>query len=41
MAETKRDFSEDEFSSAVAEALMSFKYYSLKAEQIEQSVCDA
>lgn len=30
-----RDYSEDEFSSALAEALTSFKYDSLKAEQIE------
>ena len=35
MADTKRGFSEDEFSTALAEALRYFKYDSLKEEQIE------
>ena len=35
MAEAKRVFSEDEFSSALAKALTNFKYSSLKEEQIE------
>ena len=35
MAETERDFSEDEFSAASVEALRNFHYDSLKVEQIE------
>ena len=35
MAETERDFSEDEFSAALVEALRNFYYDSLKVEQIE------
>ena len=35
MAETERDFSEDEFSTALVEALRNFHYDSLKVEQIE------
>ena len=35
MADTERCFSEDEFSTALAEALTYFKYDSLKVEQIE------
>ena len=35
MAETERDFSEDEFSAASVEALRNFHYDSLKEEQIE------
>ena len=35
MAEAKRVFSEDEFSSALAKAITNFKYSSLKEEQIE------
>ena len=35
MAEAKRVFSEDEFSSALAKAITNFKYSSLKKEQIE------
>ena len=35
MAETERDFSEDEFSTASVEALRNFHYDSLKVEQIE------
>ena len=35
MADTERGFSEDEFSTASAEALRYFKYDSLKLEQIE------
>ena len=35
MAETERDFSEDEFSAALVEALRKFYYDSLKVEQIE------
>jgi len=35
MAETKRDFSEDEFSAALVEALRNLHYDSLKVEQIE------
>ena len=35
MAETERDFSEDEFSSASVEALRNFHYDFLKVEQIE------
>ena len=35
MAETERDFSEDEFSAALVEALRNFYYGSLKVEQIE------
>ena len=35
-----RDYSEDEFSSALAEALTSFKYDSLKAEQIVFATCN-
>ena len=35
MAETERDFSEDEFSAALVEALTNFYYDSLKVEQIE------
>ena len=35
MADTERGFSEDEFSTALAEALRYFKYDSLKVEQIE------
>ena len=34
-AETERDFSEDEFSAALVEALRIFYYDSLKVEQIE------
>ena len=35
MAETERDFSEDEFSAASVEALRNFHYDFLKVEQIE------
>ena len=35
MAETERDFSEDEFSAASVEALRNFYYDSLKVEKIE------
>ena len=35
MAETERDFSEDEFSTASVEALRNFHYDSLIVEQIE------
>ena len=35
MAETERDFCEDEFSAASVEALINFHYDSLKIEQIE------
>ena len=35
MAETERDFSEDEFSAAPVEALRNFHYDFLKVEQIE------
>ena len=35
MAETERDFSEDEFSAASVEVLRNFCYDSLKVEQIE------
>ena len=35
MAETERDFSEDEFSAALVEALRNVYYDSLKVEQIE------
>ena len=35
MAETERDFSEDEFSAALVEALRNLYYDSLKVEQIE------
>ena len=35
MAETERDFSDDEFSAALVEALRNFYYDSLKLEQIE------
>ena len=35
MAETERDFKEDEFSAALVEALRNFYYDSLKLEQIE------
>ena len=35
MAETEGDFSEDEFSAALVEALRNFYYDSLKVEQIE------
>ena len=35
MAETERDFSEDEFPAALVEALRNFHYDSLKVEQIE------
>ena len=42
MADTERCFSEDEFSTALAEALRYFKYDSLKLEQLEclwQVIC--
>ena len=41
MADTERGFtfSEDEFSTALAEALRYFKYGSLKVEQVEQIEC--
>ena len=35
MAETERDFSEDEFSATSVEALSNFHYVFLKVEQIE------
>ena len=35
MAETERDFSEDEFSAASVEALRNFYHDSLKVEKIE------
>ena len=35
MEETERDFSEDEFSAALVEALRNFYYDSLKKEQME------
>ena len=35
MAQTERDFSEDEFSAVLVEALRNFYYDSLKVEQIE------
>jgi len=35
LAETERDFSEDEFSAALVEALRNFHYDSQKVEQIE------
>ena len=35
MAETERDFSEDEFSAALVEGLRNFYYDSLKVEQME------
>ena len=35
MAETKREFSEEEFSAALVEALRNFHHDSLKVEQIE------
>ena len=39
MAETERDFSEDEFSAASVEALRNVHYDSLKVEQIELIEC--